>query len=75
MSEKDGGSAFPVPAGNWSGGESWNPEGGMALRDYFAGQALIGLCTKSSWPHPSHAEEMARRAYHFADAMLKARAT
>ena len=33
--------AFPVPAGNFSGGESWTPELGMSLRDYFAAHAPI----------------------------------
>lgn len=46
---------------------------GMSLRDYFAGQALMGLAPASvgaqSWPPWKVAED----AYEFADAMLKAR--
>ncbi|MBS7789260.1 hypothetical protein KTR66_04605 [Roseococcus sp. SDR] len=89
MSEKqDGGPAFPA-------GEHFNadrkliyPSGGMTLRDWFAGQALIGivggLCTDSESPagEPCRARAMGRLvfahaaqdAYHLADAMLAARA-
>ncbi len=51
---------------------SWNK--GMTLRDYFAGQALVGLFSNprtgekvTTW------EEDAAFAYRAADAMLKAR--
>ena len=69
---KDGDSAFPRPV-------SWSEEGGthrgtlgMTLRDYFAGQALAGLLTRS------HAHDWTQRAiidncYSCADAMIKAR--
>lgn len=46
---------------------------GMSLRDWFAGMALPGLCTtpaEFSWPS---GEEVAVKAYEYADAMLKAR--
>ena len=51
-----------------------NPEQGgdpgMTLRDYFAGQALAGLVSKTSHlTHDTHAE----LAYQIADAMLKQR--
>ena len=43
------------------------------LRDYFAGQALAGLCAD---PNQSGSfNDMARSSYEFADAMMKARAT
>lgn len=47
-----------------------------SLRDYFAGQALIALILNES-THPSmtefFTENVAKRAYEYADAMLKAR--
>ena len=59
---KDGGPAFPVTA--YYGGKE-----GMTLRDWFAGQALIGERNKG-WPKTITAEE----CYEYADAMLAARA-
>ena len=71
----DGGPAFPF----W---RSWENErkgyieyegsDGMTLRDYFAGQALAGICASVPGNHhvPANA---AREAYEFADAMLRAR--
>lgn len=46
-----------------------------ALRDWFAGQALVGLLTAPSRPGvPALAQpDMARAAYQFADAMMLAR--
>lgn len=45
-------------------------EDGMTLRDYFAGQALIGLTNKYDiW----NEDAVATSAYVLADAMLKAR--
>lgn len=80
MSTSDGGPAFPCEQrhtehrdGRWM--DRWIPEGGMSLRDYFAGQAMNGMLAsdssvdrtavvKSTW---------AQVAYEFADAMLKVR--
>lgn len=45
---------------------------GMDLRDYFAGQALAGLCSVV-WMGRAKAEDIARMAYADADAMLKER--
>ncbi len=46
---------------------------GMSLRDWFAGQALVGAAQyQSCQPSP---EGMAQRAYELADAMLKAMAS
>ena len=73
----DGGPAFPSPTvvmpltgGHIpDGGEG---EFGMSLRDWFAGQALIGMTFSSddfeTWP------ELAMKAYTAADAMLAERA-
>ena len=62
----DGGAAFPV----------MYVSEGMTLRDYFAGQALAGICaplyddeSPTIWKH----REFAKGAYMFADAMLAAR--
>ena len=73
----DGGPAFPVPMfTREADGQPMSPTeyglGGMTLRDWFAGQALIAL------PHIGcggdlNIEDAAKAAYQFADAMLKAR--
>ena len=69
--------AFPV-SGDWS----QIKEKGMTLRDYFAAKAMQGLMA-GRWKADMHgipydayradADEWAKSAYHFADAMLKAR--
>ena len=47
---------------------------GMTLRDYFAGQALVGqiAACAGETPYPSR-DRAAKQAYEYADAMLKAR--
>jgi len=60
----DGGPAFPTPAGI-------QQNDGMTLRDYFAAAALQGNIA-----HPEvtgNRDDIARDAYKYADAMLKAR--
>lgn len=57
----DGGPAFPVSEWNWLHG--------MHLRDWFAGQALVGLA-----PLECTSEIIAKSAYQLADAMIAARA-
>ncbi|MEQ5120759.1 hypothetical protein [Morganella morganii] len=37
MTDKTGGSAFPLPATEWNGADE-----GMTLRDYFAAKAMCG---------------------------------
>jgi hypothetical protein len=63
----DGGPAFPTVArdGNWQPHHD-----GLSLRDYFAGQALIGQLAFFPFNQP---EEGAATCYRFADAMLAAR--
>jgi hypothetical protein len=75
----DGGPAFPL--------QSIGPEFppgycGMTLRDWFAGQALIGMCSNPENPiNPPASHEMnlswyqfiAQKSYQIADAMLEAR--
>jgi hypothetical protein len=73
MSIINGGQAFPVPAvfipecGPLAG------ESGMTLRDWFAGQALSGLCSTERYADPVIEEHIAFTAYAIADAMLKTR--
>lgn len=68
----DGGSAFPV----CDAGTSFRgPLHGMTLRDYFAGQALIGLLAHGA--EIDHERGIfltnAVTAYRYSDAMLEAR--
>ena len=81
---QDGGPAFPqneTRCGNTVQDE--HGQGGMSLRDWFAGQALAGLCANSriaeKWDNPKpvpgeFANATALAAYQLADAMLAARA-
>ena len=71
----DGGPAFPVSghcvdASGAYCGEVVNSKG-LSLRDWFAGQALAGICSQS--PLPDTETEAAKIAYLAADAMLAAR--
>lgn len=82
----DGGPAFPHPDERGLMGEGLR-EGsdGMSLRDWFAGQALVGLIAKSPFfdregengkPITDMVQfkaDMSDSAYWYADAMLKAR--
>ena len=80
MSEIENPRAFPHEAFNeWVGGNQGDggtdyqhtpQSAGMTLRDYFAGQALVGLMADSPWADPVH---KAAYAYNAADAMLAAR--
>ena len=70
----DGGAAFPILRSD---------QPGMTLRDWFAGQALAGLCANPSIHQPNgmcgwslvncHTDDLARYALHLADAMIEAR--
>lgn len=68
----NGGTAFP--AGD-------NESSGMSLRDWFAGQALVMLCTSPGyeewhpcWKEPTEAAKtVALHAYMVADAMIAQR--
>lgn len=71
--KNDGGPAFPHVNPNFDGNWDSEPQrGGMSLRDYFAGQALVGLYQHRS-AQVRHDYDMARWAYRLADEMLKAR--
>ena len=63
ITQDTGGPAFPTP--RYERGDMYSL--GMTLRDYFAAKAMQGHCPNIP---PEHA---ARRAYEYADAMLKAR--
>jgi hypothetical protein len=69
MSDKDGGPAFPgQPRDTFAS----NLPPGMSLRDWFAGQALVGML--ASPLITSNRESYAQWAYLQADAMLAERA-
>lgn len=65
---KDGGHAFACAAGTPGNGD-W--QSGMSLRDYFAGQAL-DQASREVWADHKP-EDIARRCYRLADAMLAER--
>lgn len=75
-SSRDGGPAFPVAYQHERGGTLHAQEwGGMTLRDYYAGQALVGLLAGDPGRlNLIYAEEdIARKSNALADAMLRAR--
>lgn len=63
---EDGGPAFPVR-------EYSDRNPGMTMRDYFAGQALIGLKALVRDDCGWNPEDYAKDAFDLADSMLKAR--
>lgn len=77
MPKYNGGQAFPQTH------EALNVKGceGMSLRDYFAGQAIIGLCSRERFQddmkeHKSAdyvVDQLANDGFKVADAMIKAR--
>jgi hypothetical protein len=67
MSEiNDGGPAFPLPPANMPGCVPFDGHTGMSLRDWFAGQALAGLSSKSVFD----ADDCAHLAWKRADKMM-----
>ena len=78
----DGGPAFPLAADRWTDQEGvrhMSQEPGMMLRDWFAGQALVGIMSGSGEIKSEGvvlkptAENVAAASYAMADAMLAAR--
>ena len=71
----DGGPAFPVDP-QWlppmSPTECATISNGMSLRDHFAGLAMQGMID-GTWPDDVDRQEISKRAWLLADAMLKAR--
>lgn len=71
----DGGPAFPVDhqfVNPKATQEELKTACGMTVRDWFAGQALVGLATKCG-ANCRYINEAAVLAYQYADAMLVAR--
>ena len=71
MTDKTGGPAFPSEQGECQDG-TWNQtyNSGMSLRDYFAGQALAGICSDNE---ATDVEWIARWCWKVADEMIRAR--
>ncbi len=69
--KNDGGPAFPEA--KLAHNDYHSAYRGMTLRDYFAGQALMGMGLYSDYAHGPCNADAAKRAYALADAMLKAR--
>lgn len=75
---KDGGLAFPGVRYERTGSLAGKPVygdvsySGMTLRDWFAGQALAGLCANPDWTS-AEVRDAASEAYDYADAMLAVR--
>lgn len=73
---KGGGPAFPRPLSTFTAPDDSNytaiEQEGMTLRDYFAGQALVGLVANRDPEDPSPGLA-AVWAYLYADAMLAER--
>ena len=74
MSQPENPSAFPEVPGDFN---AYEGRAGMTLRDWFAGQALVGLMSHNAHDHCplfGDGEPFARDAYLVADAMLAERA-
>jgi hypothetical protein len=71
MKVYDGGPAFPqertLPCGSHEECE------GLSMRDYFAAQALTGICANQDNRMYGSSMEFARACYRLADAMIAAR--
>ena len=65
-------SAFPSTFKSMSPEEGQVHRWGMTLRDYFAAKAMQSLIVAYKDDH-SVSDEISKRAYYYADAMLKAR--
>ena len=70
----NGGAAFPRPGGIHSDKdtEQITPmQDGMTLRDWFAGQALVGLCSNPDYCPPDFGYTVSETAFEIADYMLE----
>lgn len=80
MPHDNSGSAFPLPLTSGPNDQLYTAYMGMTLRDYFAGQALMGLLANPKELSEGNEEGWSYRtgslvgdAYQFADQMLEAR--
>ena len=73
--EKNGGAAFPGLPIDYVGadGVKRSVDGGMTLRDYFAGQAMMGIFYINNGRCPT-VEAVTKLAYEYAAAMLSEKA-
>ena len=75
MTDNDGGPAFPF---TWQEPNALSGEletvahPGMSTRDWFAGQALMGLCNEPMEAMDFDAQNIGTAAYLIADAMIQA---
>lgn len=66
---KNGGSAFPNPSLADESYRAQPGDMGMTLRDWFAGQALVGVLSSPRFQQPLDAADL----YRIADVMIAAR--
>ena len=75
--KQDGGAAFPKPFSTDEHKDQCNigfEEQGMTLRDYFAGQVLVGETANDEWANTPNASKLiAVYCYGLADEMIAAR--
>jgi hypothetical protein len=72
----DGGHAYPTAFTESDSPGRLNSFAGLTKRDYFAGQALMGIVAGHRQPYrydDSDTARLAERSYQIADAMLKVR--
>jgi hypothetical protein len=74
MTPADGGAAFPSQLREARDPGDHDPQGGMSLRDWFAGQALAGMTANKVTLAASDARRIPELAFAFADAMVAERA-
>jgi len=67
--KKDGGPAFPLATEQ----PPYYVNNGLSMRDWFAGQALIGAMTQTHCDGYGDPERLSKLAYKYADAMLAER--
>ena len=70
--DKTGGSAFPRNELHYQGG-GFKAADGMTLRDYMAGQALVGIMSTCIGEVEPYWDVISKDCYAMADAMLEAR--
>ena len=72
MEDKTGGPAYPAVITD-SEGQVVNSTSGMTLRDYFAGQCIIGFMISTGWEALNTFDKQSESAYRYANAMIKER--